>query len=71
LGENQQGTPPVSAFEESTDMQLVTRLLRLTFEAQIPPTFFALAYLIQWLIEPENMLGAMFQVRTPSVSEWR
>jgi hypothetical protein len=28
--------------------QLVTRLIRMTFEAQLLPTLLALAYLIEW-----------------------
>ncbi|KAK6904377.1 hypothetical protein I203_105189 [Kwoniella mangroviensis CBS 8507] len=41
--------------------RMVTRLIRLTFEAQLPPTFLALAYVIEWSQTPSSLLGAVFQ----------
>ncbi|WWC64099.1 uncharacterized protein I303_106706 [Kwoniella dejecticola CBS 10117] len=41
--------------------KLVTRLIRLTFEAQLPPTFLAMAYVIEWSQTPSSLLGAVFQ----------
>ncbi|WVQ81359.1 hypothetical protein IAT38_003482 [Cryptococcus sp. DSM 104549] len=41
--------------------KLVTRFMRLTFEAQLPPTFLALAYCIEWSLTPSSLLGAVFQ----------
>jgi hypothetical protein len=32
------------------DDQLVTRLIRMTFEAQLLPTLLALGYLIEWSV---------------------
>nr|XP_019047978.1 hypothetical protein I302_04599 [Kwoniella bestiolae CBS 10118]OCF26908.1 hypothetical protein I302_04599 [Kwoniella bestiolae CBS 10118] len=41
--------------------RVVTRLIRLTFEAQLPPTFLALSYVIEWSQTPSSLLGAVFQ----------
>ncbi|ORX39035.1 hypothetical protein BD324DRAFT_618300 [Kockovaella imperatae] len=41
--------------------RLVTRLIRLTFEAQLPPTFLSIAYVVEWVIQPSSLLGAVFQ----------
>ncbi|WVN87781.1 uncharacterized protein L203_102976 [Cryptococcus depauperatus CBS 7841] len=41
--------------------KLVSRLVRLVFEAQLPPTFLALAYCIEWSQTPSSLLGAVFQ----------
>ncbi|OCF40256.1 hypothetical protein I317_05950 [Kwoniella heveanensis CBS 569] len=41
--------------------RLITRLVRLTFEARLPPTFLALAYVIEWSQTPSSLLGAVFQ----------
>jgi len=41
--------------------KLVGRLIRLTFEAQIPPTFLAMAYVAEWAVQPDSLLGAVFQ----------
>ncbi|ODN87146.1 hypothetical protein L198_07149 [Cryptococcus wingfieldii CBS 7118] len=41
--------------------KLITRLVRLTFEAQLPPTFLALAYVLEWSQTPSSLLGAVFQ----------
>ncbi|ODO01575.1 hypothetical protein I350_06395 [Cryptococcus amylolentus CBS 6273] len=41
--------------------KLVSKLVRMTFEAQLPPTFLALAYCIEWSQTPSSLLGAVFQ----------
>nr|XP_019009759.1 uncharacterized protein I206_05319 [Kwoniella pini CBS 10737]OCF48540.1 hypothetical protein I206_05319 [Kwoniella pini CBS 10737] len=41
--------------------KLITRLIRLTFEAQLPPTFLAMGYVIEWSQTPSSLLGAVFQ----------
>ncbi|RXK35624.1 hypothetical protein M231_07104 [Tremella mesenterica] len=37
----------------------ITRWIRLTFEAQLPPTVLALAYVIEWSQTPDSLLGAL------------
>ena len=44
------------------DVQLITRLVRLTFEAQLPPTLLSIAYVAEWSVTPSSLLGALFQV---------
>ncbi|ODN99251.1 hypothetical protein I350_07410 [Cryptococcus amylolentus CBS 6273] len=39
----------------------IPRWVRLSFEAQLPPTIFALAYCIDWSIEPTSQVDATFQ----------
>ncbi|TYJ54744.1 hypothetical protein B9479_004592 [Cryptococcus floricola] len=39
----------------------IPRWVRLSFEAQLPPTILALAYCIDWSIEPTSQVGAVFQ----------
>ncbi|GFZ47459.1 hypothetical protein JCM24511_05203 [Saitozyma sp. JCM 24511] len=41
--------------------KLVTRLIRLTFEAQLPPTFLSIGYVAEWIVQPDSLLGAVFQ----------
>ncbi|KAK1922537.1 hypothetical protein DB88DRAFT_495467 [Papiliotrema laurentii] len=41
--------------------KLITRLVRLTFEAQLPPTCLSIAYVAEWSVTPSSLLGALFQ----------
>ncbi|RXK35623.1 hypothetical protein M231_07103 [Tremella mesenterica] len=41
--------------------RVITKWVRLTFEAQLPPTFLSLAYVIEWSRTPSSLLGALFQ----------
>lgn len=41
--------------------KVIGKWLRISFEAQIPPTLLGLAYCIEWSQTPSSLLGALFQ----------
>lgn len=48
MGSYGQGRAKLCTPPDLLTQKLVSRLIRLTFEAQIPPTFLAIAYLAVW-----------------------